>query len=83
MKECKNLTLQINCATTKDRSLIRAAAERCAGFAIVPLVRFANGAEHREARQCVQSNREQNRLTFARTAVLPAQRYVPFCDNVL
>ncbi|MBI1807237.1 MAG: hypothetical protein HYR76_09330, partial [Ignavibacteria bacterium] len=40
----------------------------------VPLVRFANGAEHREARQCVQVERSQQKLTFARTAVLPAQR---------
>ena len=54
------------------------AAERCAGGALVPLVRFANGAELREARQCVQSNREQEQLTFARTAVLPAQRCAPY-----
>ena len=38
-------------------------------------VRFANVAQLREVSQCVQSNREQKKLTFARTAVLPAQRY--------
>ncbi|MBI1807003.1 MAG: hypothetical protein HYR76_08140, partial [Ignavibacteria bacterium] len=70
------------CATTKDSLTHESAAERCAGGALVPLVRFANGAEHREARQCVQVERSQQKLTFARTAVLPAQRYTPLLTEV-
>ena len=34
-------------------------------------VRFANVAQLREVSQCVQSNREQKKLTFARTAYFP------------
>ncbi len=41
------------------------------GMSRVPLVRFANGAEHWEAHQCVQSNCEQKQLTLAPNAVLP------------
>ena len=37
---------------------MKAAAERCAGYALVPLVRFANGAEHQEERQCVRCERK-------------------------
>lgn len=59
--------------TQKIRSLIRAAAERRAGFTLVPLVRFANGAEHREAReQCsLEPPPKDEAIGSARTACFP------------